>query len=68
MVANEVVDKDDDDSDEEYDDDYDPEEEAYLNTFINKNSIVSNLVKWFKQVKQVRICFVHIFLCSNFAR
>ena len=66
MVANEVVEEDDnDEGDEEYDDDYDPEEEAYLNTFINKDSMLSN---WVNRVKQVRICFDHIFFFSNFAR
>ena len=46
MAAHEELDDDDDDDDDEqddeYDDDYDPEEDAYLNQFINKDSIVSN--------------------------
>ena len=44
MAAHEELDdnNDDNEQDDEYDDDYDPEEDAYLNMFINKDSMVSN--------------------------
>ena len=53
----------------EDEDEEDVEEEAYLNQFINKDSVVSNWVSGAKQVtKRVGICFNYNFLYRNFRR
>ena len=53
----------------EHEDEEDAEEEAYLNPFINKDSVVSNRVSGAKQVtKWVGICFNYNFLYRNFGR
>ena len=67
---NEEEDDEDNTEDEDkYEDEEDAEEEAYLNQFINKDSMVSNRVSGAKRVtKQVRICFNYNFLYSNFRR
>ena len=62
-------DKDDTEDEDKYEDEEDAEEEAYLNQFINKDSVVSNRVSGAKQVtKRVGICFNYNFIYRNFGR
>ena len=70
VVVGDGNDKEDDTEDEdEYEDEEDVEEEAYLNQFINKDSVVSNRVSGAKRVtKWVGICFNYNFLYRNFGR
>ena len=67
---NEEEDNEDNTEDEDkYEDEKVAEEEAYLNQFINKDSVVSNRVSGAKQViKLVGICFNYYFLYRNFGR
>ena len=58
--------EDDTEDEDKYEDEEDEEEEAYLNQFINKDSVVSNRVSGAKWVtKQVGICFNYNFLYRN---
>ena len=57
-----------DDKDNKYEDEYDAEEEAYLNQFINKDSVVSKGQTGHQVGQFFRICFDYIFFYSNFRR